>query len=396
MKNLFNSPFEYWEKIGYVGYNNYTDLHLKIKKNILFQEWGNLKKESFMEHKIMFTQYLHELNYEIKKNNLNSTLIFSKNKIKNTKKFKFFCIFNSLMHLFKKTYVLQLSYLKILKFLNSWKKKKYKKIISFFSNKKYTFLLKKYIFYINKIYQLYFKVLFFNLKKTIIILKKKFYRYLKFFFQYSFLLSKKQPLYKLSKNIIKNIYLLYKNPLLLKQYNKILTLSANVPLYNNSVIKNNYLNNLNYSNKSIFESIPQSSNKQKKIFKLFICNYFNINLSQLKYIVNKYNFVKWEDFFVFLNNNLSYHLKTLDLNNYLINNIALNGNQVILHKHSNISLFTGDFLEINIQNTNDLLKWLNNKLFLFFFLVGNYNSSFMCKQLLRYFILITYNFISNK
>jgi len=396
MKNLFNSPFEYWEKIGYVGYNNYTDLHLKIKKNILFQEWGNLKKESFMEHKIMFTQYLHELNYEIKKNNLNSTLIFSKNKIKNTKKFKFFCIFNSLMHLFKKTYVLQLSYLKILKFLNSWKKKKYKKIISFFSNKKYTFLLKKYIFYINKIYQLYFKVLFFNLKKTIIILKKKFYRYLKFFFQYSFLLSKKQPLYKLSKNIIKNIYLLYKNPLLLKQYNKILTLSANVPLYNNSVIKNNYLNNLNYSNKSIFESIPQSSNKQKKIFKLFICNYFNINLSQLKYIVNKYNFVKWEDFFVFLNNNLSYHLKTLDLNNYLINNIALNGNQVILHKHSNISLFTGDFLEINIQNTNDLLKWLNNKLFLFFFLVGNYNSSFMCKQLLRYFIVITYNFISNK
>jgi len=300
------------------------------------------------------------------------------------------------MHLFKKTYVLQLSYLKILKFLNSWKKKKYKKIISFFSNKKYTFLLKKYIFYINKIYQLYFKVLFFNLKKTIIILKKKFYRYLKFFFQYSFLLSKKQPLYKLSKNIIKNIYLLYKNPLLLKQYNKILTLSANVPLYNNSVIKNNYLNNLNYSNKSIFESIPQSSNKQKKIFKLFICNYFNINLSQLKYIVNKYNFVKWEDFFVFLNNNLSYHLKTLDLNNYLINNIALNGNQVILHKHSNISLFTGDFLEINIQNTNDLLKWLNNKLFLFFFLVGNYNSSFMCKQLLRYFIVITYNFISNK
>jgi len=239
-------------------------------------------------------------------------------------------------------------------------------------------------------------VLFFNLKKTIIILKKKFYRYLKFFFQYSFLLSKKQPLYKLSKNIIKNIYLLYKNPLLLKQYNKILTLSANVPLYNNSVIKNNYLNNLNYSNKSIFESIPQSSNKQKKIFKLFICNYFNINLSQLKYIVNKYNFVKWEDFFVFLNNNLSYHLKTLDLNNYLINNIALNGNQVILHKHSNISLFTGDFLEINIQNTNDLLKWLNNKLFLFFFLVGNYNSSFMCKQLLRYFIVITYNFISNK
>jgi len=396
MKNLFNSPFEYWEKIGYVGYNNYTDLHLKIKKNILFQEWGNLKKESFMEHKIMFTQYLHELNYEIKKNNLNSTLIFSKNKIKNTKKFKFFCIFNSLMHLFKKTYVLQLIYLKILKFLNSWKKKKYKKIISFFSNKKYTFLLKKYIFYINKIYQLYFKVLFFNLKKTIIILKKKFYRYLKFFFQYSFLLSKKQPLYKLSKNIIKNIYLLYKNPLLLKQYNKILTLSANVPLYNNSVIKNNYLNNLNYSNKSIFESIPQSSNKQKKIFKLFICNYFNINLSQLKYIVNKYNFVKWEDFFVFLNNNLSYHLKTLDLNNYLINNIALNGNQVILHKHSNISLFTGDFLEINIQNTNDLLKWLNNKLFLFFFLVGNYNSSFMCKQLLRYFIVITYNFISNK
>jgi len=396
MKNLFNSPFEYWEKIGYVGYNNYTDLHLKIKKNILFQEWGNLKKESFMEHKIMFTQYLHELNYEIKKNNLNSTLIFSKNKIKNTKKFKFFCIFNSLMHLFKKTYVLQLSYLKILKFLNSWKKKKYKKIISFFSNKKYTFLLKKYIFYINKIYQLYFKVLFFNLKKKIIILKKKFYRYLKFFFQYSFLLSKKQPLYKLSKNIIKNIYLLYKNPLLLKQYNKILTLSANVPLYNNSVIKNNYLNNLNYSNKSIFESIPQSSNKQKKIFKLFICNYFNINLSQLKYIVNKYNFVKWEDFFVFLNNNLSYHLKTLDLNNYLINNIALNGNQVILHKHSNISLFTGDFLEINIQNTNDLLKWLNNKLFLFFFLVGNYNSSFMCKQLLRYFIVITYNFISNK
>jgi len=396
MKNLFNSPFEYWEKIGYVGYNNYTDLHLKIKKNILFQEWGNLKKESFMEHKIMFTQYLHELNYEIKKNNLNSTLIFSKNKIKNTKKFKFFCIFNSLMHLFKKTYVLQLSYLKILKFLNIFKKKNFKKIISFFSNKKYTFLLKKYIFYINKIYQLYFKVLFFNLKKTIIILKKKFYRYLKFFFQYSFLLSKKQPLYKLSKNIIKNIYLLYKNPLLLKQYNKILTLSANVPLYNNSVIKNNYLNNLNYSNKSIFESIPQSSNKQKKIFKLFICNYFNINLSQLKYIVNKYNFVKWEDFFVFLNNNLSYHLKTLDLNNYLINNIALNGNQVILHKHSNISLFTGDFLEINIQNTNDLLKWLNNKLFLFFFLVGNYNSSFMCKQLLRYFIVITYNFISNK
>lgn len=396
MKNLFNSPFEYWEKIGYVGYNNYTDLHLKIKKNILFQEWGNLKKESFMEHKIMFTQYLHELNYEIKKNNLNSTLIFSKNKMKNTKKFKFFSIFNSLMHLFKKTYILQLSYLKIFKFLNSWKKKKYKKIISFFSNKKYTFLLKKYIFYINKIYQLYFKVLFFNFKKTIVILKKKFYRYLKFFFQYSFLLSKKQPLYKLSKNIIKNIYLLYKNPLLLKQYNKILTLSANVPLYDNSVIKNNYLNNLNYSNKNIFENIPQSSNKQKKIFKLFICNYFNINLSQFKYIVNKYNFVKWEDFFVFLNNNLSYHLKTLDLSNYLINNIALNGQQIILHKHSNISLFTGDLLEINIQNKNNLLKWLNNKLFLLFFLVGNYNSSIMCKQLLRYFIVITYNFISNK
>ena len=94
---------------------------------------------------------------------------------------------------------------------------------------------------------------------------------------------------------------------------------------------------------------------------------------------------------------ISSHLfLALFLNNYLINNIALNGNQVILHKHSNISLFTGDFLEINIQNKNDLLKWLNNKLFLFFFLVGNYNSSFMCKQLLRYFIVITYNFISNK
>lgn len=300
------------------------------------------------------------------------------------------------MHLFKKTYILQLSYLKILKFLNNWKKKKYKKIIYFLNNKKYTFLLKKYIFYINQIYQLYFKILFFNFKKTIIILKKKFYRYLKFFFQNSFLLSKKQPLYKLSKNIIKNIYLLYKNPFLLKQYKKILTISKNTPLFDNSLIKNNYLNNSNYTNKNIFENIPHSSNKQKKIFKLFICNYFNINISQFKYIIHKYNFVKWEDFFLFLNNNLSYHLKTLNLSNSLINHIILNGQKIILHKYINISLFTGDFLEINVKNKNNLLEWINNKFILFFFLFNNYKHNIFCKQLLKYLILITYNFISNK
>ena len=396
MKNLFNSPFEYWEKIGYVGYNNYTDLHLKIKKDILLNEWGNYKKESFMEHNILFTQYLHELNYEIKNNNLDNTILFSKNKIKNTKKFKFFCIFNSLMHLFKKTYILQLGYLKILKFLNNWKKKKYKKIIFFMHRKKYHFLLKKYIIFVNQVYRLYFKILFFNFKKTIIIIKKKFYRYLKFFFQYSFLLKKKQPLYKISKNMIKNIYLLYKNPLLLKQYKKILNISNEVPLFDNSLVKTNYLNNSNYPQKKIFENIPQSSNKQKKIFKLFICNYFNININQFKYLINKYNFLKWEDFFFFLYNNLSYHLKTLNLNNYFINKIILNGQTIALQKNINISLFSGDLLEIKSENKEYLLQWINNKLVLFFFLFSNQTTNHFSKQLLKYLIHITYSFISNK
>ncbi len=227
-------------------------------------------------------------------------------------------------------------------------------------------------------------------------LKKKFYRYLKFFFQYSFLLKKKQPLYKISKNMIKNIYLLYKNPLLLKQYKKILNISNEVPLFENSLIKTNYLNNSNYSQKYIFENIPQSSNKQKKIFKLFICNYFNININQFKYLINKYNFLKWEDFFLFLNNNLSYHLKTLNINNFLVNKIILNGQGITLHKNTNVSLFSGDLLEIKSENKEHLLQWIDNKLVLFFFLFSNQTTNYLSKQLLKYLIYVTYSFISNK
>jgi len=39
MKNLYNSPFEYWEKIGYVGYNNYTDLHISRKQTAIVDQW---------------------------------------------------------------------------------------------------------------------------------------------------------------------------------------------------------------------------------------------------------------------------------------------------------------------------------------------------------------------
>lgn len=370
MRNLFDSPFLYWEKIGYVGYNNYTDLHLKVKKDLLYNEW---KKASMVcipsiSNELNFSiQRLYNVNGKIKKNQewLETPIKYSLRKNLKLKKFKLVTILDSLVFFYKKIYLLQMNFIKIRKFLLNWKRKKYSFILNLLNLKKKYIInyLKCYANYIKKIYSFFFKIFLYSFKKNVLLIKKKLYRYLKFFNQFSFLKTKKKNFYKLNKSIIKNIYLIYKNPFLMKKYKEVLGYK-NYPLAENKLISYNYYLHNNSVNKDLFYNIPKRylRDRQSKI-KFILSNFFGTNYSQIKEYVHKYNLTSWEEFFYFFYNNLNYFLKNSFMNNLSL--YQLNGKKI--YTNSKLKIMMGDLIELSTSNKQDPLNL--NYLIVYFYLL---------------------------
>ena len=369
MKNLFNSPFEYWEKIGYVGYNNYTDLHLKVKKSLFYKEWVNTAlKAGRYTNNLVVQDYLYNTKDQIN-DGMSVMRINNKKNIK-IKKFKSYLVFNLFFNLYKKIYIIHTNFVKIINFIKNWKKNKY---LLFFKLTKKKYFKNRYLKYvvtlIQKIYAIYFKLIYFIFKKNLLLIKTKIYRYLKYFNQYQYMRKKKKNIIQLNKKLMKNTYLIYKNPKVLYQLYVILFGEKDIPLSKHHFLRDKVYDVNRSTRSGLFQDIPKVNIKEKKKrFKFFLTSCFNCSLYDLKLLHERYQLKSWEDFFFFFSNNMKSLLSSFELNKNNISDIILNGKN-INDKISLNSLFMqeGDFLEVKIKE--DVIQLLNKKLFLFFFFV---------------------------
>lgn len=403
MRNLSDSQFEYWEKIGYVGYNNYTDLHLKLKKNVFLKEFESTNRDRLstyynlpylLSHHVYNEYFKTKENFEFQSN----FFYFSNKKNLKIKKFKISLIFNTFINLLKKLYLLQFNFFKIYKFLKNWKKKKYNlifKLLNFKKNLNYLYI-KRIICFIYNIFNIYFKLLFFSLKKMILNIKKKLYRYLKYFNKFFFLRKRKHYLIKINKLLLKNIFLLYKNPFIIKKYQDVFNFYQENNLFDNIIIRNRYYQANDSLKKGIFKDIPSSHiNEKKNRIRFFLFSCFNKKISELKLIYNQYKFSNWEKFFIFFENNLYNLKKKININDIYINNFYLNGIKYN-YSYNNIFLKNGDFLEFNLNNIYVLSYVLNKKFILFyFFFFYLYKNNYFFIYFYKNYINVFFYYLKN-
>lgn len=273
MKNLYNSPFEYWEKIGYVGYNNYTDLHLNVKIKNIVASWN--AESSSQEKK----------NQDIRQP-------CPKSRIKNNIHFLSFIFYNFLKSIHTQSFILK----KILFFFSTWKKK-----YAFFIKKNIKHRLIKFymLFFLNKIVSSYLISLKRWHKLNLFTKKRKLYEYLSVL--YNIPGTKKKIFFfkKILKSLTKNYTFSTKH---MPFFNSMFSDHKKTNLYRPQYLYNRLsIENSRYEEKGLFKNIPLTVNNHvKKELTLFICTTFNVTVYQIRKILSTNTFGSWKDFFYFL------------------------------------------------------------------------------------------------
>ena len=265
MKNLYNSPFEYWEKIGYVGYNNYTDLHISRKQTAIVDQW---KASMPAKHDV----FLSKNKRVYKKNNL-AFLQFIK---------LFFSFLSKNFFLFRR----------LCFFFLKWKKKMFSSCKSFLP------IVQRHVYSsISRIYNIYLlslkKYYFYFLKTS----RHFFFRYFSIFFSVPGFKKKVFILKKLYVSMCKNLKSTNKHFLLINRIHSIFHKTNLLPnvYFRNFSSKDNFL----YTEKGLFKNIPKVLNHTSITFAQYLSNTFNLSIYEIKHYVSSFFLSDWGTFFYF-------------------------------------------------------------------------------------------------